>query len=137
MLSRTSTTLLDGLQDPQNDRAWQRFYARYLPMLLSHAKRMGLSDADAQDVAAQTLTTFVTAYWAGGYKRERGRLKSWLGGIIQNKVRKALARRRPVSLDAPSSGERESIWSAMVRMSSSVQMPFSSNRAWMASARRA
>ena len=106
MLSRTSTTLLKGLQDPQNDRAWQRFYARYLPMLLSHAKRMGLPDADAQDAAAQTLTTFVTAYWAGGYKRERGRLKSWLGGIIQNKVRKALARRRPVSLDAPSSGER-------------------------------
>lgn len=98
MPSLTSTTLLQGLEDPRNGRAWRRFYARYTPMLLSFAKRVGLSDADAQDVVAETLTTFIAAYRAGQYRRERGRLKSWLGGIAQNKIHKHHARRVHASL---------------------------------------
>lgn len=101
MVSRTSTTLLRDLHDPQNDRAWRRFYRRYTPMLLSYAKRVGLTDADAQDVVAETLTTFVEAYRAGRYDRNRARLKSWLGGIAQKKIYKFHARRKPVSLDVP------------------------------------
>lgn len=92
MPSRTSTTLLEGLADPANTAAWRHFYARYTPMLLSYAKRVGLSDADAQDAVAETLATFVSLYRAGRYDRSRARLKSWLGGIAQNKVRKLLSR---------------------------------------------
>lgn len=93
-LSRTSTTLLRGLVDPRNDRAWRRFYARYTPMLRSYARRVGLNDADAQDAVAETLETFARAYGAGRYDRTRGRLKSWLGGIILRKVMKLRAVRR-------------------------------------------
>lgn len=99
MLSRTSTTLLDGLHDPENQQAWRRFYGRYVPMLLSYAKRVGLSDADSQDAVAATLTTFVEAYRDGRYDRSQGRLKSWLGGIIQNKIRKIRERRPPASIE--------------------------------------
>lgn len=98
--TRTSTTLLNALVDPRDEIAWRRFYARYMPMLLSCAKRAGLSDADAQDAVAETLTTFVQAYRAGRYDRGQGRLKSWLGGIAQNKIRKRLSRRIRVSVDA-------------------------------------
>ncbi|MBN2561855.1 MAG: hypothetical protein JXQ75_13090, partial [Phycisphaerae bacterium] len=87
MLNPTSTTLLDALDDPRDDLAWRRFYARYTPMLLSYAQRVGLPDADAQDVVAETLRTFVEAYWAGCYERRQGRLKSWLGGIVQTDFR--------------------------------------------------
>jgi RNA polymerase sigma-70 factor (ECF subfamily) len=104
MISQTSTTLLAGLEDPRNETAWRRFYARYAPMLLSYAKRVGLADPDAQDVVAETLATFVQAYRQGRYDRQRARLKSWLGGIAHNKVRKLWARRRTASLDAPSAG---------------------------------
>lgn len=104
MISRTSTTLLAGLEDPRNEAAWRRFYARYTPMLLSYAKRVGLSDADAQDVVAESLVTFVQAYRQGRYDRQRARLKSWLGGIVHNKVRKLHARRPAASLDAVSCG---------------------------------
>lgn len=68
-------------------------------MLLSYAKRVGLSDADAQDAAAETIATFVQKYHAGQYDRDKARLKSWLGGIMQNKVRKTWARRGTVSLE--------------------------------------
>ena len=63
-------------------------------MLLCYAKRTGLGDADAQDVVSETLVVFVKAYGEGRYDRTKGRLKSWLGGIVQNKVRKAFSRRR-------------------------------------------
>jgi RNA polymerase sigma-70 factor (ECF subfamily) len=104
MQSQTSTTLLAGLVDPHDHLAWRRFYDRYTPLLLSYAKRVGLSDADAQDVVAETLSTFVTAYRANRYDRRRARLKSWLGGIARNKLRKLYARRGMASLDAGPSG---------------------------------
>lgn len=91
--------MLEGLADARDERAWRRFYDRFTPMLLSYAKRVGLSDADAQDVVAETLTTFLQAYRAGRYERERARLKSWLGGIIHNKILKLHARRTTASLD--------------------------------------
>ena len=99
MVSRTSTTLLAGLHDPRNDAAWRRFYRRYVPMLLSYAKRVGLSDADAQDAAAETISTFVQKYHDGQYDRDKARLKSWLSGIMQNKVRKIWGRRGTISLE--------------------------------------
>lgn len=104
MLSRTTTTLLEGLADSRNEFAWRRFYARYTPMLLSYAKRVGLADADAQDAVADTLATFVRKYRAGEYDRSQGRLKSWLGGIARFKIYKLRARRPLVSLDTADSG---------------------------------
>jgi len=105
MLSRTTTTLLEGLVDPRNESAWRRFYDRYTPMLLSFAKRVGLNDADAQDVVSDTLVTFLQQYRAGRYDRARGRLKSWLGGIARHKIRRCLSKGRPVSLNASGSGD--------------------------------
>ena len=109
MLSRTTTTLLEGLADPRNEFAWRRFFARYTPMLLSYAKRVGLADADAQDVVSDTLITFVQTYRDGRYDREHGRLKSWLGGIARNKICKRLARRDPVSLDAAATNDGQTV----------------------------
>lgn len=99
MLTQTSTTLLAGLAEADNQDAWRRFYVGYTPMLLAYAKRVGLSDADAQDAVAETLTTFIQKYRAGEYDRERARLKSWLGGIMANKVRKIIDLRPSRSLD--------------------------------------
>lgn len=112
MLTRTSTTLLAGLAEPDNQTAWRRFFDRYTPMLLSYAKRVGLSDADAQDAVSDTLAIFVQKYRAGEYDRERARLKSWLGGIMSNRVRKVLAKRRDRSLsagDPETSGDLEPV----------------------------
>lgn len=105
MATRTTTSFLMDLHNPQNEAAWRRFYARYTPMLLSYARRVGLSDADAQDVVADTLATFIQAYWAGRYRRDKGRLKSWLGGIARNKALKRLTRRTHASLSAGDPGD--------------------------------
>lgn len=83
----TSTSLLNGLRDANNDRVWSDFYARYQPMLIAFGKRLGLSDQDAQDGAQETLLAFARSYREGGYDRDKGRLRTWLFGIAAHKAR--------------------------------------------------
>lgn len=83
----TNTELLDGLRRAENRMVWQQFVQRYQPMIERYAVRFGLSSADAQDAAQQTLIEFCAAYQAGKYDREQGRLRSWLFGIARNQMR--------------------------------------------------
>jgi len=82
----TSTTLLEGLRDAGNDGAWQRFFDRYQPMLVSFGKKLGLSEQDAQDAAQESMKAFAEAYRKERYDPTKGRLRSWLFGIAQNKI---------------------------------------------------
>lgn len=83
----TNTELLDGLRRPDNRIVWRQFVDRYRPMVERYAARMGLSTADAQDAAQQTLIAFCTAYQEGKYDRSYGRLRGWLFGIARNQIR--------------------------------------------------
>jgi RNA polymerase sigma-70 factor, ECF subfamily len=86
LLQSTSTELLNGLRDPQNHVAWSEFCARYGPVLSAFASRLGLREADAEDATQETFIAFAGAYREGRYSQERGRLRSWLFGIVQHKV---------------------------------------------------
>jgi len=101
MLTRTRTTLLDGLKAPDNPSAWQEFIARYQPLVLAVGRRLGLQEADAEDAAQETLAAFVQAYRKDRYDRQKGRLRDWLCGIACHKVRDVMRRRsrqvRPVT----------------------------------------
>jgi DNA-directed RNA polymerase specialized sigma24 family protein len=85
----TNTRLLNGLRDPDNRGIWHDFVGRYHPMIVRFAVRQGMREADAQDIAQQTLMTFCTAYQRGKYEREQGRLRYWLFGIARNEIRNA------------------------------------------------
>jgi RNA polymerase sigma-70 factor (ECF subfamily) len=87
MLTVTNTSLLNGLLDSGNDRVWSDFYGRYQPILVSFSRRLGLSDADAQDAAQEALTAFASSYREGAYDRVKGRLRTWLMAITTYKVR--------------------------------------------------
>ena len=85
-LTITSTDLLLGLRDPNNSSIWQQYVDRYRPLLLKYGRKLGLKDADAEDVAQLTLVTFCRAYQDGKYDRERGRLRVWLFAIARNQI---------------------------------------------------
>jgi len=89
----TSTSLLEGLKDPNNQVVWRNFVERYRPMLERYARRFGLGSADAQDAAQVTLIAFNDSYRQGKYDREKGRLRVWLFGIARNQIR-GLVRKR-------------------------------------------
>lgn len=93
MLTVTNTYLLNGLKDQNNTRIWSDFYARYQPLLVVFAKRLGLTEQDAQDAAQEALLAFVQTYREGAYDRDKGRLRTWLFGIATHKVRDIQRRR--------------------------------------------
>ena len=114
----TSTSLLEGLKDPQNDEIWLQFVDRYRPMIVRYARRFGISAEDAEDVAQASLLGFCEAYRGLKYERDRGRLRVWLFGIVRNQVRKCRSKPRGLELQVAeidalsieSNDEAERLW---------------------------
>jgi RNA polymerase sigma-70 factor (ECF subfamily) len=112
--------MLKALDDPSNQMVWVSFDARYRPLVFALARKLGLQDEDAADVAQQTLAEFLRAYRAGQYDRTRGRLSSWIISIARNQVsdvhraRKRRRERRGQSAFAniPADEELERVWEA-------------------------
>jgi len=119
---RTTTTsaLLDGLFDDADGHFWREFDTRYRPIILGFASKLGLNDEDAADVAQDTLTRFIQEYRAGRYDRSRGRLRSWIIGIVKHSVsgwrRKQAVRREArgesAMLDMAGELEWDTLWDA-------------------------
>ena len=74
-LTRTNTVLLLGLAEPDNQAAWSEFDARYRPVLVAFARRLGMQEAEAQDVAQDTLLRAVQDFRQGKFDAARGRLR--------------------------------------------------------------
>lgn len=87
----TSSTILVALRDFQNRGAWLRLSDTFRAPIVRFARRLGLAEPDAEEVAQETLTEFAAAYRQGRYDRDRGRLSRWLFGIAW---RQAQNRRR-------------------------------------------
>ncbi len=120
----TSTTLLNGLRDPANRTVWDGYVGRYRPLVVRTAKRFGLSSEDAEDVAQIALTEFAEAFRRGSYDRARGRLRSWLFGIVRNQVRNWVRRR------ATPSGDRGAAGAPDVISSREPEAPDELDRIW-------
>lgn len=86
MVTRTTTQLLESLQDPANHAPWQDFDDRYRPVLVAFARSHGLSEEESAEVAQLALAQFAADFRAGAYQRDRGRLSSWLIGIARNRI---------------------------------------------------
>lgn len=84
LANRTTTKLLDALREGNNEPAWVQIDTRYRPVVAGLARRLGLSDSDAEETAQRTLAEFVRAYRDGKYDRTKGRLSSWILGIAHN-----------------------------------------------------
>ena len=114
----TTTSLLEGLFDPDDDVVWQAFDTRYRPIIIAVARRLGLSGSDAEDVAQETLIQFVRDYRGGRYQRERGRLRGWIVGIARHRVidmQRSRGRRKEVQAATsvermPEDSQMEKLW---------------------------
>ncbi len=94
----TTSRLLESLRHFDNRTVWSDFDARYRPIIERFARRHGLSEDDAAEVAQLTLTQFARDYQRGAYDRRRGRLSSWLLSIARHRIvdaQRAAGRRAP------------------------------------------
>ena len=122
--SRTTTALLNNLHEADNEAAWREFDDRYRPILIGFSRRLGLPEADAVDVAQETMVQFIKEYREGKYDRERGRLRSWLlgiarfrvAGIYRKRATSRVSRGESAIVDMPRDNEIEEAWDTERRM---------------------
>jgi RNA polymerase sigma-70 factor (ECF subfamily) len=92
-ISQTSPTLLGRLrQDPNDERAWQAFVARYGPQIYGWCKQWRLQDMDAEDVTQNVLLGLARKLRTFVYDPQRS-FRGWLRTVTQHALSDFLAGR--------------------------------------------
>jgi len=94
-IPETRASLLIRVRDPADQAAWQEFVEIYRPVILRLARKKGMQEADAEDVAQQVLVAVAIAVEQRGHDPQRARFRTWLGRVAHNAVLNALTRGKP------------------------------------------
>lgn len=84
----TRATLLIRLRNASDHDAWRLFASIYTPLIYRYAMKHGLQDADAADVAQETMCNVVRVIRDFQYDPERGSFRGWLLTVVRNTLRK-------------------------------------------------
>lgn len=84
----TRATLLLKIRDRSDATAWTDFVQIYAPLLYAYALKAGLQDADAADLAQDTMRQVICHIDRFEYQRDRGSFRGWLFTIARNGIRK-------------------------------------------------
>jgi RNA polymerase sigma-70 factor (ECF subfamily) len=82
----TRASLLVRLRDPRDEAAWTEFGTRYGPLVYGYARKQGLQDADAADVAQEVLGAVISSIGGLDYDPARGAFRNWLFTIVRRKL---------------------------------------------------
>ncbi len=82
----TRVSLLLRLRDPRDAAAWREFVELYLPLVYGYARKQGLQDADAADLAQEVLAAVAAAVGRLEYSPERGSFRNWLFTVVRHKL---------------------------------------------------
>lgn len=91
----TRDSLLLQIRDPSDRESWYEFAAIYRPIVYRMARRRGLQDADAQDLAQRVLLSVADAISDWESDPQRARFRNWLSRVARNEIVDAFRRIRP------------------------------------------
>lgn len=94
-LPDTRASLLVRVGNPADAEAWREFAAIYRPAAYRLARRRGLQDADAEDLAQRVLVAISERIADWSPASPRGSFRAWLSVVARNQIVNALTRRRP------------------------------------------
>lgn len=89
----TRQSLLLRLGDPSDHSAWEEFTALYWPVIYRLARKRGLQDADAQDLAQKILVT-LSRKISDWKPAAAGAFRGWLSVVTRNVTLNMLTRRK-------------------------------------------
>ncbi len=94
----TRASLLVRLNDRADDSAWREFVALYAPIVYRFARRHGLQDADAADLAQEVLRGVIGSI--GSFDPARGLFRSWLFTVVHRRLVDYLHQRKRAPVPA-------------------------------------
>ena len=94
-LPETRDSLLLRLVDPADHQAWCQFTEIYRPVIYGLARRQGLQEADAQEVAQRVLVSVSGAVGRWTAEPRRARFRTWLHRVARNAIIDQLRSARP------------------------------------------
>jgi len=94
----TRATLIQRLKNWQDQASWQEFFDTYWKLIYGLARRLGLSEEDAQDVVQDTMVSVANRMPNFKYDPQVGSFKSWLRVLIRSRISDHIRKRGPVPL---------------------------------------
>ncbi|MBL9119988.1 MAG: sigma-70 family RNA polymerase sigma factor [Phycisphaerae bacterium] len=82
----TTVELLGRLRSGGSESDWADLDRRYRPLAVAVARKLGLTQEDAEDVAQQAMLEFYAGWQKGEYDPSRGRLRVWLISIVRHRA---------------------------------------------------
>jgi RNA polymerase sigma-70 factor (ECF subfamily) len=101
----TRASLLLRIRDAGDQEAWQDFARIYAPVVYGYARRHGLQDADAADLAQEVLRGVSVARL--DYDPGRGSFRGWLFTLAHHRLHDFLARQRRPGRGSGDSGVQD------------------------------
>ena len=100
---RTRASLIGKLADLGNSSEWREFFDTYWGLIYGVARKAGLSDADAQDVVQDTMSSVARQMPTFRYDPAKGSFKAWLLTLTRWRILDRLRKRRPQHEPPPDS----------------------------------
>ncbi|MEZ6137679.1 MAG: sigma-70 family RNA polymerase sigma factor [Pirellulaceae bacterium] len=82
----TRASLLIRIRSKEDQTAWKEFVHIYAPLIYGFARKQGLQDADAADVAQDVMTSINLAVSNFEYEPQKGRFRSYLYKATHNQI---------------------------------------------------
>ncbi len=89
-MDTTRPSLLLRIRDRADTEAWRVFDSIYRPLLFRYARARGLGEDDAEDVTQHCLAAVYNHIGEFSYQPEKGRFRSYLRTLVNNRVRDLL-----------------------------------------------
>lgn len=108
--ARTRRTLIERLQDWEDQKTWDEFYQIYWRLIYSVSVRAGLPSDEAFDVVQETVLSIAKQWKKGArYDAEKGSFKSWLLNVAKWRIADQF-RKRQRNPAANFSGQAQVEW---------------------------
>lgn len=108
-VTTTDAELIKRVKDWREDEGWREFYARYAPAIEEHARRSGLSAAEAQDVVQTTMLKVATYLPKFEYDRTVCKFRTWLNQIVNQRMIAIWRQRRKFQMPEEARAELQAL----------------------------
>lgn len=108
----TRPSLLRRVRDSADAESWGTFVQVYAPLVYGYARKRGLQDADASDVAQEVLSELARSMRSFEYQPERGRFRDWLGTLTRRRLARFFNRNITQPLNEELADTPDAEWSS-------------------------